>query len=474
MAQKFYLDGQWWESEEHIAVRNPYTDALIDEVCCAERSLLETIEEVNQKAFSATRELPSWKRSQVLQNIASGIAARKEEFALGIVAESGKPLRFAKGEVERAVLTFTLAAEEARRLDGESIPLDLNRASEGRFGVTRRFPIGPVIGITPFNFPLNLVAHKIGPAIAAGNPITLKPSSQTPLTALRLAEVIAEAGVLPGQVNVVPMRAALAENLVQSPIFRILSFTGSDAVGWRLKGLNPKKHVTLELGGNAALVIDRDVDLENVIPRAIVGAFAYAGQVCISIQRIIVHQDLYDRFVAEFASQAETAEIGDPQNEKVLIGPMIDVAAADRVERWIAEARDAGAKIIAGGQQEGKLIRPTVIVDVVPAMKVYAAEAFAPLVTIEPFRSWPEAIEKANRSRFGLQAGVFSNHYEHILYAYRQLDVGAVIANDFPTYRVDNMPYGGVKDSGFGREGLKYAVREMTESRLLVLNSLGF
>ena len=474
MARKFWLNGKWKSSGDLLSVTNPFNGSCIDDVYAAEDKHLDEIIGSNFDAFEQTREMPAWKRARILQNIAAGIGHRKTEFTETIVQEAGKPISYARGEVERAVLTFTLAAEEAKRIGGEVIPLDLNTASEGRFGVTRRFPVGPVIGISPFNFPLNLVAHKIGPAVAAGNTITIKPSSQTPLTALLLAEVISESGALPGQVNIIPMNNSLAEKLVRNPRFRILSFTGSDSVGWQLKGLDPRKKVTLELGGNAALIVDKDVDISAVAKRAVAGAFAYAGQVCISIQRIYAHIDIFEYFLTAFADATRQIGTGDPMKEETVVGPMIDTRAADRVETWLEEAREAGAQILCGGKRSGNMITPAVLTHTTPDMKVCCREAFAPLVVIEPFREFREAVALVNNSVYGLQAGIFSNQYEHILFAFRQIEVGGLIINDFPTYRVDNMPYGGVKASGFGREGLKYAVDEMTENRLMVFNTMGF
>jgi len=388
------------------------------------------------------------------------------------VKEAGKPIRFAKGEVDRAILTFTIAAEEAKRISGEVIPLDLNKASEGRFGITRRFPIGPIIGISPFNFPLNLVAHKVAPAIASGNTITIKPSSQTPLIALKLAEVLENAGTIPGQVNVVPTSSDIAQKLALHKNFKLLSLTGSDVVGWNLRSLIKYKRTILELGGNAAVIIDKDTDIEKAVERNIIGAFAYSGQVCISVQRIYVHENIYDEFLKTFIRKMEKIGFGNPENPETIVGPLINEEAAIRVENWVNEAEEQGAEILVGGKRNGTLFEPTLIVNTKKDMKVYCEEAFAPLVIIEPYSHFKEAVNMVNESKFGLQAGVFSNNYENIFYAFQTMEVGGVIANDYPTYRIDNMPYGGVKNSGFGREGLKYAIEEMTEIKLLVFNFL--
>ncbi|NQV17033.1 MAG: aldehyde dehydrogenase family protein [Armatimonadetes bacterium] len=472
MARKFFINNRWWDSSRTKKVFNPYNNQVIDEVFLLEEEQINLVVDSNVQAFEITKQLPAHKRAEILLNIAAGINEKRDEFIDLMVKEAGKPIRFAKGEVDRAILTFTIAAEEAKRISGEVIPLDLNKASEGRFGITRRFPIGPIIGISPFNFPLNLVAHKVAPAIASGNTITIKPSSQTPLIALKLAEVLEKAGSIPGQVNVVPTSSDIAQKLALHKNFKLLSLTGSDVVGWNLRSLIKYKRTILELGGNAAVIIDQDTDIEKAAKRNLVGAFAYSGQVCISVQRIYVHENIYDEFLKIFIQKMENIGFGDPENPETIVGPLINEEAAIRVENWVNEAKEQGAEILVGGKRNGTLFEPTLIVNTKKDMKVCREEAFAPLVIIEPFSDFKEAVNMVNDSKFGLQAGVFSSNYENIFYAFKTMEVGGVIANDYPTYRIDNMPYGGVKNSGFGREGLKYAIEEMTEIKLLVFNFL--
>ncbi len=472
MARKFFINNRWWDSSKTKKVINPYNNQIIDEVFQLEEKQINLVVDSNVQAFEITRHLPAHKRAEILLNIASGINEKRAEFINLMVKEAGKPIRFAKGEVDRAILTFTIAAEEAKRISGEVVPLDLNKASEGRFGITRRFPIGPIIGISPFNFPLNLVAHKVAPAIASGNTITIKPSSQTPLIALKLAEVLENAGTIPGQVNVVPTSSDIAQKLALNDNFKLLSLTGSDEVGWNLRSLVKYKRTILELGGNAAVIIDQNTDIEKAVERNLVGAFAYSGQVCISVQRIYVHENIYDEFLKTFIQKMENIGFGNPENPETIVGPLINEEAAIRVENWVNEAEEQGAEILVGGKRNGTLFEPTLIVKAKKDMKVYREEAFAPLVIIEPFTDFKEAVNMVNDSKYGLQAGVFSNSYENIFYAFKTLEVGGVIANDYPTYRIDNMPYGGVKKSGLGREGLKYAIEEMTEIKLLVFNFL--
>jgi glyceraldehyde-3-phosphate dehydrogenase (NADP+) len=425
-----------------------------------------------REAFPHTRSLSSAERHAVLAAIGDGIAARREEFARGIVDEAGKTIRDARAEVDRALLVFSLAAAEARNLGGEVLPLDLNAASRGRVGLTRRFPAGPVGAITPFNFPLNLVAHKVAPALAAGNPVVLKPAERTPLTALRLAEVIAETPWPPGGFNVVVAeRAELGEMLATDDRIAVLSFTGSTAVGWRLKGRAVRKRVVLELGGDAAVIVHEDADLGEAAARCVTGAFANAGQVCISVQRIFVHAPVYDAFTERLIEGGRRLRLGDPHDEATDVGPMIGEAAATRVEGLIGDALGRGATALLPGTRRGNLLSPTILTGVdAGAAAVAREEAFGPVVMVEPYADFEEALRRVNDSAFGLQAGVFTRDVGRLFRAFESLDVGGVIGNDVPQYRADNMPYGGEKDSGFGREGIRYAIAEMTVPRLLALN----
>ncbi len=414
--------------------------------------------------------LPSHARYQLLQKIASAIHDRREEFARLMMAEAGKPIADAKREVSRAVQTFTIAAEEAKRIPGEVIPLDWTPGTDSHLGILRRVPIGPVLGITPFNFSLNLVAHKVAPALAAGNAILIKPAPQTPLTALLLGEVALEAGLPPGALNILPCDNTVAEQLVVDPRFKLLSFTGSAPVGWMLKAKCGKKKVVLELGGNAGVIVEPDADLEFAAQRCAAGGFGYAGQTCISVQRIFVHHSIAALFTETLLAQVARLKAGDPSDEATVVGPLIDQAAAQRVEAWVGEAVSQGASVLLGGRRRGSVMEATVLSQVTPAMKVSCQEVFGPVVTVTPYRHFNEAIAALNQSDYGLQAGVFTQDVNAIFHAFRQLEVGAVLANEIPTFRADHMPYGGVKDSGIGREGVQAAMEDMTEPRMLVLN----
>jgi len=465
-----YLAGRWVESPDRLVVTNPARpDEPAGVTYNATPDQYEEAVAAAVSAFEKTRRLPAYERSAALHKISAGIAARREEIGRLIATESGKPIRDALGEVDRAVLTFRFGGEEAERIGGEVIPLDLNRASLGRTGITRRFPIGPIAAISPFNFPLNLAAHKLAPAIASGNPIVLKPPSKDPLTMLTVAEIIADVGLPDGSVSILPMTRELGDRLVSDERFKLLTFTGSPSVGWRMKERAGKKRVVLELGGNAAVIVDRTADLDWAVRRALVGAFSYAGQVCISVQRLFVHEGIWDEFMARFVEGARRLKVGDPLDPGTDIGPMVDAAAVERTRRWVDEARSLGGKVLLGGAAEGAFFGPTILTDVPASAAVCREEAFAPLVVAAPFRDFPDAVSRVNDSRFGLQAGVFTNDLAHAWSAFEELAVGGVIVNDVPTYRIDHMPYGGTKDSGMGREGVRYAIEDMTELRIMVI-----
>jgi glyceraldehyde-3-phosphate dehydrogenase (NADP+) len=471
MAAKPLLIGSQWRTTAVTApVRNPYTGAVVAEVCQAGKAEADEAAWTAAAAFPAMRRLPAHVRAGALAKIARALSDRRDEFARSIVAEGGKPISDARREVGRAIQTFTLAAEEAKRLPGEVIPLDLMPGTEPYVGLTRRVPIGPVLGITPFNFPVNLVAHKVAPCLACGNPIVLKPAPQTPVTALLLGEVVLDAGLPPGALSIVPCENAVAEQMVADPRYALLSFTGSAAVGWMLKAKCGRKRVVLELGGNAGVIVEPDADLEVAAQRCAAGGFGYAGQTCISVQRIFVHDAVYDRFVAALLARVAALKVGDPADEATVVGPLIDEAAARRVEGWIQEAVAQGARLLAGGKRSGSVVEATVLSDVTPGMKVSCQEAFGPVVTVSRYKRFEDAVEALNDSEFGLQAGVFTRDVGRIFRAYRDLEVGAVLANEIPTFRADHMPYGGVKRSGIGREGVRYAIEDMTDVKLLVLN----
>jgi glyceraldehyde-3-phosphate dehydrogenase (NADP+) len=469
-----YLAGRWVESPERLVIDNPARPA--EPAGSTYNATPEQYEEAVTAAvaaFEMTRKLPAFERSAALRRIAAGIQARREEIGRLIVAESGKPIRDALTEVDRGILTFRIGAEEAERIGGEVIPLDLNPASRGRTGITRRFPIGPIAAISPFNFPLNLAAHKLAPAIASGNPVVLKPPSKDPLTMLTVAEVIAEAGLPEGAVSILPMTRELGDRMVSDDRFKVLTFTGSPAVGWEMKARAGRKPVVLELGGNAGVIVDSSADLDWTVRRTLVGAFSYAGQVCISVQRMFVHEAVWDDFMGRFVEAARGLKVGDPLDPKTDVGPMVDAKAAERTARWVDEARSMGARVLIGGTAEGSYYPPTILTDVPATARVCSEEAFGPLVVVAPFTDFADAVRRVNESRFGLQAGVFTNDLAHAWSAFEELEVGGVIVNDVPTYRVDHMPYGGSKDSGQGREGIRYAIEDMTELRIMVVASPG-
>ncbi len=466
----FLVHGQWRSGELSAPVVDPFTGKLVAQVTQATESDVEEAIASTCSAAETMGKLPAHGRYNILQQVAALLYRRRDEFAQAVTTEAGKPITDAKREVGRAIQTFTVAAEEARRIPGEVIPLDWTPGFDTHLGVLRRFPIGPILGITPFNFPLNLVAHKVAPALASGNPILIKPAPQTPLTALLLGEVIMEAGLPPGGLNVVPCDNILAERMVVDPRFKLLSFTGSASVGWMLKAKCGKKKVTLELGGNAGVVIESDADLELAAQRCAAGGFGYAGQTCISVQRIFVHHSIADAFTTKLLMHVARLKLGDPADETTSIGPLIDQAAAQRVESWIDEAIEDGARVLLGGKRKGSLIEATVLSNIKPDMKVSCQEVFGPVVTITPYRQLSEAVALLNQSDYGLQAGVFTQDINKIFYAFRHLEVGAVLANEIPTFRADHMPYGGVKDSGLGREGIRAAIEDMTEPRMLILN----
>ena len=466
----FLVNGEWKPGTLTARVTNPFNGQLIAEVCQAGEADAEEATASSAAAAPVMGRLASHARYNILQEIAALLYKRRDEFAQTITAEAGKPIADAKREVGRAVQTFTIAAEEAKRIPGEVVPLDWTPTTESFLGMLRRFPIGPILGITPFNFPLNLVAHKVAPALAAGNSILIKPAPQAPLTALLLGEVALAAGLPPGGLNVLPCDNAIAERLVVDPRFKLLSFTGSAAVGWMLKAKCGKKKVTLELGGNAGVIIEPDADLDLAAQRCAAGGFGYAGQTCISVQRILVHHSVADAFSTKLLLQVARVKAGDPADETTVVGPLIDQTATQRVEGWIEEAVAQGARVLLGGKRRGSVLEATVLTNVKPDMKVSCQEVFGPVVTVSSYRQLSDAIAVLNASDYGLQAGIFTQDINKVFHAFRHLEVGAVVANEIPTFRADHMPYGGVKDSGLGREGVRAAIEDMTEPRLLVLN----
>jgi glyceraldehyde-3-phosphate dehydrogenase (NADP+) len=464
------LAGRWVDSPDTLVIANPADPANpAGATYNATEAQYEEAVQAAVAAFEQTRKLPAYERGAILRRISAGIGARREELGRLIALEAGKPIRDALVEVDRAVLTFRLGAEEAERMVGEMIPLDLLPSSKGRIGVTRRFPLGPIAAISPFNFPLNLAAHKLAPAIAAGCSIVLKPPSKDPLTMLTVGEIVAEAGLPAGAVSILPMTRELGDRMVDDERFKLLTFTGSPSVGWRMKERAGKKKVVLELGGNAGVIVDKSADLDWAVRRILIGAFTYAGQVCISVQRLFVHEDVWEPFMAKFVEGARGLKLGDPIDPTTDLGPMVDANAAARTQRWVDEAVALGGRLLLGGTADGTFFPPTILVDTPVTAQVCSSEAFAPLVVAFPFRDFDEAIRRVNDSTFGLQTGVFTNDLGHSWRAFEELEVGGVIVNDIPTYRIDHMPYGGVKDSGLGREGLRWAIDDMTEIRIMVV-----
>jgi acyl-CoA reductase-like NAD-dependent aldehyde dehydrogenase len=466
----FFVDGRWIEEGDAVEIRAPYDGTVIGTVLQGRREHAEAAIAAAVKAFGTTRRLPAFERQRVLRRVAGGISERKTEFARTLAQEAGKPIKAARTEVERAIFTFTVAAEESTRIYGEYLPLDWQEFTAGRWGIVRRFPLGPVAGITPFNFPLNLVAHKVAPAIAAGCPLVLKPAPQTPLTALLLAEAVQQAGWPDGGLNVLPLSNQDAGLLVTDERLKLISFTGSAAVGWQIKKNAGKKKVLLELGGNAGVMVHNDADLVYAADRCVAGGFAYAGQTCISVQRILVERSVYSKFTDLLLAGIKKLKMGDPLDESSDLGPLIRESDAIRASDWIQEAVRGGARLLAGGQRQGPMLEPTVLSGTRPDMKVNCQEIFAPVVTVEPYDDFNQGLRQLNSSPYGLQAGVFTRDAKLLFNAYEELEVGALIAGDVPSFRIDHMPYGGIKDSGLGREGLRYAIEEMTEPKLLVMN----
>jgi acyl-CoA reductase-like NAD-dependent aldehyde dehydrogenase len=470
----FLLCGKEWIEGEALEVRSPWDQGLVGRVTVATRA--DARQALNHAVASLrrARALPRWKRREILEDVAAALIEQKERFAQLIVAEAGKPVRLARNEVDRAVLTFKTAAEEAARLGGESIPLDLTEGNEGRWGLIQRFPVGPVLAITPFNFPLNLVAHKLAPALAAGCPVILKPAPETPFTALALGEVILKAGWPKEALAVLPLNNADTAWLAEKEDrIKLVSLTGSAKVGWELKAHSGRKRVLLELGGNAALIVCGDwPDLDEAAVRTAHAAFGYAGQSCVSVQRVFVEREIFQSFLLKVVEETAKLAVGDPSDEATVVGPLIRLSDAERVEAWIKEAVAGGAKLLVGGERHGSMVTPAILTGTKPGMMVRDEEAMGPVVAIEPYDDFEEALAEANHSKYGLQAGLLTRDTGRILTAYRELEVGALIVGDTPSWRLEPMPFGGVKDSGLGREGIRSAIEEMTEPRMLVLAGL--
>ena len=471
MAVRPYLvNGEWRAGQDSFEVKNPYDDSVVAEIGVPNEADVEEAAATAAATFEESRRLPVHARSEALDHISARLKDTITENAELIAREGGKPLKWATVEATRAVSTFRWASEVLRHGDDELMRLDTEASLGSRVGVLRRFPIGPVLGITPFNFPLNLVAHKVAPALAVGAPIVVKPASATPIGALRLAELFHETDLPKGMDQVLPVSSKVADGMARDERFRKISFTGSSEIGWYLKSLDPKKRVTLELGGNAGVIVHSDADLDFAAQRVAFGGYYQAGQSCISVQRVLVASEVYDDFATRLVKQVESLKVGDPMDPSVDVGPVIQRSEVERIGEWVQEAVSQGAEVLTGGTGEGPFFQPTLIADVRPEMKVCREEVFGPVVTISPYQTFEEALRIVNDSRFGLQAGVFTNDINRAFEAHRSIEVGGLIVNDVSAFRADQMPYGGSKDSGFGREGLRFAMEEMTEPRIMVLS----
>jgi acyl-CoA reductase-like NAD-dependent aldehyde dehydrogenase len=467
--KRLLVAGEWLETGHWQEVRSPYSGDVVARV--AKAGADETRRAIDAAEQAMREPLPRHKRAEILVKVAGALGRRHEEVARLISDEAGKPMKAAKVEAARAMSTYTFAAVEARKLTGETVPMDASQAGEGKLALTLREPAGVVGAISPFNFPLNLVAHKIAPALAAGCAVVLKPASQTPLSALLLAELETEAGLPPGWLNVlVGPSSEIGDVLVEDERVKVLTFTGSSGVGWGLRERAPRKKVNLELGNSTPLIVEGDADLEAAASATATHGFSFAGQSCISIQRVYVERGSYDDFVGRLVPKVEQLVLGDPADEETDVGPVIDADARDRILEWLEEARRAGAEILTGGEPEGDLIKPTVVANASPELKVSCEEVFGPVVVVNPYDTLEEAIELANGTRYGLQAGIFTSSLDSAFEAAQKLEFGGVTVNEAPTFRADQMPYGGVKDSGNTREGPAYAVREFTEPRLVVID----
>ncbi|KAB2334855.1 aldehyde dehydrogenase family protein [Cytobacillus depressus] len=471
MKKKLFINGEWVEASKYVPLHSPYSGKVIAEIPAA------TVEEVDKGIEAANNArktmaaIPSYQRAQILEKVVFLLEKRADEAAEIIATEAAKPISAARAEVARTIQTYKFSAEEAKRIHGETIPLDAAPGGEGRIAYTVREPIGVIGAITPFNFPMNLVAHKVGPALASGNTVILKPAGQTPLSAFFIAELFQEAGLPAGALNVISgSGSVIGEKLVKDDRVQKISFTGSPAVGIGIRNKAGLKRVTLELGSNAAVIIDQGIDIDKIISRCVAGAFGFQGQVCISLQRAYVHEDLYDAFVEKFVDATKQLNLGDPLDPQTDVSALITPNDVQRTLDWLEEAKQQGAKVVAGGTSEGNMLVPTVLLEADPRLKVSCQEVFAPFVLINKVKSVDEAIELVNDSRYGLQAGIYTDNVHTALTAAQQLHVGGVMINDIPTFRVDHMPYGGVKESGVGREGIKYAIEEMTEQKLVVFN----
>lgn len=472
-AEKYLIGNDFVFSNDTKDIANPYNGNIVKKVYKSSKEDIEKALDYLTDTFDKYRKTPTYQKVELLEKVSSKITDRKEELALLITTETGKPIKFSRIEIERAILTFKLGAEEAKRIEGEVLDLDLLKGSEGKMGIVKRFPVGVLLAITPWNFPINLVAHKLSPALASGNTVLLKPASTSMVCGMELTKIIKEAcdeiGLNFCPVNVVTSSGKEINEFLSDTRIKLISFTGSSDVGWGIKEKAYKQKVSLELGGNAGVIVDKDADINKAVQKIIIGGFGQAGQSCISVQRVFVHDDILEEFRNKLVDETKKVKYGDPFDDETIVGPMIEKDEAERIEKWVSDAKLEGVKILTGGNRDGAVFEPTIAEDAKDDSKLNADEVFAPLVTLTGFSDFKEAVKAVDKSAFGLQAGVFTNDINNIMYAFDNINVGGVVINDVPTYRMDSMPYGGSKDSGNTREGIKYAIEEMTERRILVL-----
>lgn len=473
-AEKYIIGNEFISSDEIKDIINPYYKEVVRKVYKSSKQDIEKALDYLTHTFSEYKNSPTYIKAELLQKVSDRIAQRKEDLARLITLETGKPIKFSRVEIDRAVLTFRLGSEESKRIEGEVLDLDLLKGSENKMGIVKRFPLGVVLAITPWNFPINLLAHKISPALASGNTVLLKPASTSMACGIELVKIIKEAcdelslGYCP--VNVVTASGSEINEYLNDDRVKIISFTGSSSVGWGIREKAVKQRVSLELGGNAGVIVDKDADIDIAVQKIILGGFGQAGQSCISVQRVFVHSDIIEKFRSELLAETAKVKFGDPFDDDTVVGPMIEEKEAERIEEWIEKAKNEGSNILTGGNRNDAVFEPTVIEGAGKELDVNAGEVFAPVITLTEFTDFKEAVKAVDDSSYGLQAGTFTNDINSIMYAYNNIEVGGLVINDVPTYRMDSMPYGGSKDSGNAREGVKYAIEEMTERRILVLS----
>lgn len=469
----FIVGGREVKRDNSLEVIDYYSNKKFATVSIPKNSDIEIAIKKAKKGFEKTRKMASYEKGSSLKTISKEIKKKKKELAKIISKEAGKPIKYSLVEVDRAIQTFEIAAEEAKRIKGEVLPIDLHKRAKNKIAIIERFPIGIISAITPFNFPLNLVAHKVAPALASGNTIVVKPSERTPVSAIMLGKIVAESGYPMQAISVLPVDRKNASVFVEDERFKMVSFTGSAKVGWMIKSKAGKKRVALELGGNAATIVDETADLKEATNKIVTAAFGYAGQSCISVQRVIIVKEVYEELKNELVKKTKKIVVGNPLNEKTDVGPMINESEAIRIESWVKEAEKEGANILIGGKRKKAVYYPTILENVKPSNKCYSEEAFAPILVLKKVSGFKQAIREVNNSRYGLQGGIFTKNLDRAFLAYREIEAGGVTINEVPTFRVDNYPYGGIKDSGFGREGVKYAIKEMTEPKIGIFEVSG-